>query len=190
MKLSTISLQFIHDVDITNNIESMNKLKFKMRNETLFRKTKARFALFSILAIFSYTDFLFIANSDIEKTIFTWSFYIFLTLSLSQILLGFLQIMRIRTIDSEFIHNYHLLTMIKKYHSDMPVIFTDLQVNQLMDDKIVQDMTDKYYQDNLDTFDIEKIYQVLLTEKLKSTPLPSTTISLDEHKKEIKVNHE
>lgn len=190
MKLSTISLQFIHDVDITNNTESMNKLKFKMRNETLFRKTKSRLVLFSIIAIFSYTDFLFIATSNIEKIIFTWSFYLFLMLSLSQILLGFVQMMRIRTINSNLINKHHLLNMLEKYNSDMPSIFTDLKVNNLMDEKLIQEMTDKYKEDNLNTFDIEKIYQVLLTEKLKSTPLPSTTISLDEHKKEIKVNHE
>lgn len=184
--LSDETNQFLHNCDITNNKEAASSLYFIMTNEILIHKrmTQCYYTIvFTImvslgLLLFKQKDQIFIFGFALT----TAFFYTFI-----QFTLAFNGKLKIKKYNKKSIYNDFFKNVIIHYADSrcFEKIIMDISINNLMNEDDIKDIQYTYHSNNLQIKDIKKIHNVFLTAKLKSTLLPSTTISLHEHKKEV-----
>ena len=184
MKLTDISSKYIYDADITNNIESMSKLNFIMKNEVLLQKSKI--CLYATLVFSIITSIELITPNDPTYSI------VFKTAFCFSIIFAIFQLIKIiyfknslKNLSKSDIIKNHFSLLQEKYQSHLYSILLDIRFYKLLSDLQIQELNIKIKENLITTDDMELIYKTLLTAKLKATPLPSTTISLVEHQHEL-----
>lgn len=179
------TLQFLHDCDITNNKEISTSLQFSMLNEIVINQKKTNLYYSTVFTLFILFGF-FIFNEKFEIIIFIITGFISTLYSTTQFLLLRKAKKSINKTNKENIHNIFFKNLTNKYNNntDFEKITRDIFNNYLLSSEEIDYIYSKYKKSNLKKPDIEKVYNTLLTAKLKSTPLPSTTISLNEHRVE------
>lgn len=188
MKLHPITEDFLYLCDIHNNKDINPQLQKNMIQDVLKSKTKTQLSatiVFSFCMTLGYLLFTKLNNDDpISQTIL-------LIVSILSLITIPILLIRLNKFSKRTISNADLVLNHWKYiqshfinQNTLPPIIEDCLKNQL----ISRDEATKTLK-KTEISQIQNLYQKLLTFKLLSTPLPSTTISLNEHKKEFVQNN-
>lgn len=188
MKLHPITEDFLYLCDIHNNKDINPQLQNNMILDVLKNKTKTQLSamlIFSFCMILGYVLFTKLNTDDpISQTILL----IVSTMSCLTIPILLMRLSKFskRTITNNDLILNHWKNIQNNFinQNTLPPIIEDCLKNQL----ISRDDATKTLK-KTEISQIQNLYQKLLTFKLLSTPLPSTTISLNEHKKEFVQNN-